>query len=80
MSFVTFYSIEYEILMGSDVNRDGMFLEVSMPNTNPLRQIAEVFYSDASQSFSLSYCEENTPIELVEYLINEAKKSLPPKE
>jgi len=63
--------------MGSDVQRDGMYLELSIPNSNPLRQIAEVFYSDQTHDFVVSCFEENVPIKLIELLIENAKKRLP---
>ena len=67
----------YEIMMGSDIQRDGMYLELSIPNTNPLRQIAEVFYSDQTHDFVVSCFEENVPMELIELLIENAKNRLP---
>ena len=68
---------KYEIVMCSDVQRDGMYLEVSIPGTNPLQQIAEVFYSDQTHDFTVSCFHENLPLELVELLISEAKMRLP---
>ncbi len=34
--------IKYELTRGSDIIRDGMFLELSEAGTSPLKQIAEI--------------------------------------
>lgn len=65
--------------MGSDVVRDGMFLEADVAGAVPRRTVAEVFYSDASHKFTLSCFEEAVPIELVEHLILEGKRRLTPR-
>lgn len=70
--------INLELIRGSDVLRDGMYLELSISGTSPLRQVAEVFYSDVTHEFFLTCYEENIPLEAVEKLISEAKASLPP--
>jgi hypothetical protein len=69
--------IEYELTRGSNIHRDGMYLELSEAGTSPLRQIAEVFYSDVTHKFFLTCYEENVPLVVIEKLILEAKKSLP---
>ncbi|ELT0526142.1 TPA: hypothetical protein ACOVFI_001651 [Citrobacter braakii] len=70
--------IKFELRRGSDVIRDGMYLELSISGTSPLRQVAEVFYSDITHEFFLTCYEENIPLEAVENLISVAKTSLPP--
>ncbi len=70
--------IKFELIRGSDVLRDGMYLELSVSETSPLRQVAEVFYSDVTHEFFLTCYEENIPLEAVEKLISEARISLPP--
>lgn len=70
--------IKYHLSRGSDVIRDGMFLELSEAGTAPLKQIAEVFYSDVTHEFSFSCYEGGIPLEEIEKLIHEAKKLLPP--
>ncbi len=45
---------KYELTRGSDILRDGMFLELSEAGTSPLRQIADVFYSDVTHKFFLT--------------------------
>lgn len=70
--------IKLELIRGSDLLRDGMYLELSISGTSPLRQVAEVFYSDITHEFFLTCYEDNIPLEAVEMLISEAKTSLPP--
>ncbi|MEI7188394.1 hypothetical protein [Dickeya dianthicola] len=70
--------IKYELTRGSDIIRDGMFLELSEAGTSPLRQIAEIFYSDVTHEFFLTCYEENIPLDAIEELLSEAKKLLPP--
>ncbi|MCU6391085.1 MULTISPECIES: hypothetical protein [Enterobacter] len=70
--------IKFELRRGSDVIRDGMYLELSISGTSPLRQVAEVFYSDITHEFFLTCYEEKIPLEAVEKLISVAKTSLPP--
>lgn len=72
--------IKYELRRGSDVLRDGMYLELSIGETSPLQQVAEVFYSDITHEFFLTCYEENIPLAQIEKLISAAKKSLPPLE
>lgn len=71
---------EYELSRGSDIVRDGMFLELTVANTNPILQLAEVFYSDVTHQFTLTCFEPNIPLEVIETLIAQAKKLLPPIE
>lgn len=71
---------EYELSRGSDIVRDGMFLELTVANTNPILQLAEVFYSDVTHQFTLTCFEPNIPLEVIETLIEQAKKLLPPIE
>ncbi|HFD6680562.1 TPA: hypothetical protein ACS705_000588 [Providencia alcalifaciens] len=77
---MSFNGIEYEFGRGSDIVRDGMYLELTMANTDPVLQIAEVFYSDVTHQFTLTCFEPNIPLEIIETLIEQAKKLLPPIE
>ncbi|MEZ2894440.1 hypothetical protein [Providencia rettgeri] len=72
--------IEYEFVRGSDIVRDGMYLEVRMMYTDTLLQLAEVFYSDVTHQFTLTCYEPNIPLTVIETLIEQAKKLLPPIE
>ncbi|QBH97706.1 hypothetical protein EKN56_15615 [Limnobaculum zhutongyuii] len=71
-------NIEYQFIRGSDVQRDGMYLEVNIANSNPLIQVAEVFYSDITSEFTFNCWESNVPLEIIETLIRQSKLLLPP--
>jgi hypothetical protein len=68
----------FELTMGSDVHRDGMFLELSdgVIENAPL---AEVFYADPDGQMTLAtFDNASIPLEVVEWLISEARRRLPP--
>jgi hypothetical protein len=67
----------YSTVMGSDVHRDGMYLELIDQETGD--EVAEVFYSDQSHRMTVSVFRPDLPIEAVEALIEEAKRRLPPE-
>jgi hypothetical protein len=70
--------ITYTFTMGSDVDRDGMYLEAAITGS-PSEVVAEVFYSDASGQFAVSCFKESIPIEVLEHLMTEARRRLPPQ-
>lgn len=72
---MTHNDIEYELSRGSDIVRDGMYLELTMANTDPVLQLAEVFYSDVTHQFTLTCFEPNIPLEVIETLIEKVKNS-----
>jgi hypothetical protein len=65
----------YQAVIGSDLNRDGMFLEVT-DAANEL--VAVLFYSDHDGSMTLTAHRSGVPLPLVEWMIGEGKKRLPP--
>jgi hypothetical protein len=67
----------YAMLLGSDLRRDGMFLELRRVLPEPGRTVAEVFYSDETRDFSFSAFHAEIPVEAIERLILEAKARLP---
>jgi len=67
----------FELTMGSDVHRDGMFLELSdgVIEHTPL---AEIFCADANGQMTLAtFDNRSIPLEVVEWLISEARRRLP---
>ena len=66
----------YYCLLGSDVIRDGMYLELSESSGE---EILEIFYSDQTGFMTLTALKENIPVEAVEWLIEQAKTKLLPK-
>ncbi len=63
-------------LLGSDVERDGMYIEVTSQEDN--NAVLEVFYSDVTHRMEISLFREKFPVELVEWAILQAKTRLPP--
>jgi hypothetical protein len=66
----------FRTVRASDVNRDGMYLELIEHRTGDA--VAEVFYSDSSNLMTISLFKPNLPLNVVESLINKAKQDLPP--
>lgn len=69
----------YTTLMASDVQRDGMGLELRSTVQGQARTVAEVFYSDAEHTLTLNTFDCDVPLEIIEELIAEARRRLPPK-
>ena len=67
----------YQLVRGSDVVRDGMYLERNDGRTES-KALAEVFYSDVDESMTISTFGNTLPVSVIERLIVEAKISLPP--
>jgi hypothetical protein len=66
----------YEVIMGSDVIRDGMFLELrDLLADEPA---AEVFFSDMDGSFAITRFRADVPPEIEAWLQDEARRRLPP--
>jgi hypothetical protein len=63
--------------MGSDNQRDGMYLMLFHAGDPYEAAIAEVFYSDVDGAMSFSAFEPDLPLDVVEWLIDEAHKRLP---
>lgn len=62
--------------MGSDVQRDGMFLELVEVSSGDV--VGEVFYSDRSGEFTISLNREDLPLEAIEELAAAARERLLP--
>jgi hypothetical protein len=67
----------YRAQRGSDVKRDGMFLELIDERTG--EEIAEVFHSDANGEMTVSCYRQGLPLDLLEQLIAMAKADFPPQ-
>ena len=68
----------YHTTMGSDLDRDGMFLELVVDDRSEA-PVLEVFYSDVTGTFTVNTLEPaSVPLELVEQLVREAHERLPP--
>lgn len=65
----------YKSVRGSDVDRDGMYLEVSTPDD---QLVLEIFYSDRTGKMSVTLYQEAVPVEAIEAFIPYAKWALTP--
>jgi hypothetical protein len=83
MSWIDKYAFEIEgrrylYKLGSDLNRNGMYLELSEVEGEGLNRMMEIFYSDDDGRMTLSACHEAVPLPVAEHLISRAKELLPP--
>ncbi len=67
---------EYGFVVGNDVERDGMHLEVIDANGAVM---AEVFYPDVTGDTIVTLDRPSLPLEAVERLLSVAKLRLPPR-
>ena len=68
----------YHTTRGSDVERDGMFLELVVDGRSEA-PVVEAFYSDATGAFDISMLERaSIPLDIVRAFIDEADRLLPP--
>lgn len=71
---VTFSGENFEILLGSDVIDDGMYLEAQDKEHNVL---LFAFFNDIDGEFTFSAYREDLPFELVEFFVAKARETLP---
>jgi len=70
----------YTTLMASDLQRDGVGLELqSTVQGQEARTVAEIFYADAEHTWTLNTFSCDVPLDIIEDLIAEARRRLPPK-
>lgn len=69
---------EYALRVGSDIIRDGMYIEVS-DKPDGFKEILEIFYSDVSHRMSVTLYKPDVPLEVVEWAISIARERLPVK-
>ena len=67
---------EYRYIVGSDVDRDGMYVEVS-DQPNGANAVLEIFFSDVSYDMVVTLFRPNVPLEVVEWAISVARERLP---
>jgi hypothetical protein len=68
--------LNYHAVIGSDVQRDGMFLEISDSQNIA---VAEVFYSDVDHRMTFTAWKQDLPVEVVEWAVGYARLHLPPR-
>jgi len=70
---------KFNILIGSDIQRDGMYCELSEIVDDKKIDLGEIFFSDTSLSYSASFSDTVIPLDILEWLIETSKKRLPTK-
>ncbi|TIW16618.1 MAG: hypothetical protein E5V65_16605 [Mesorhizobium sp.] len=65
----------YKATIGSDVQRDGMYLELADQHE---RKVGEIFFSDVDGKMTVTLSQPEVPLEVVEWMIARAKVRLPP--
>ncbi len=68
----------YPCTIGSDVIRDGMYLEVGVQADGTV-PIFEIFYSDVTHDMTVSLFEHDVPLAILEAAIAMAREKLPPE-
>ena len=74
---VAFNREEYRLIRGSDVIRDGMYLELARAD-EPGAPLAEYFYSDSDGQLTLTVYAGQLPQELLIWFRHEALQLLTP--
>jgi hypothetical protein len=69
---------EFSFVVGSDVQRDGMYLEVAERKDGAEVVVAEVFYSDIDHRMTFTSFLSDLPFEVIEYLGESARRRLTP--
>ena len=72
MSTVEIEGRVFTQIVGSDLERDGMYIELAEGGV----VVAEIFYSDVTHMMSLTTFTADVPLEEIEHLIAEAKVRL----
>ena len=65
----------YAATIGSDVQRDGMYLELADQDGHV---VGEIFFSDVDGKMAITLYQPGVPVEVVEWMISIAKVRLPP--
>jgi hypothetical protein len=65
----------YSVTVGSDIQRDGMYLEVE---DDAKAVLAEVFFHDRDRTMTFTSYQSDLPLPLVKWMIDHAKERLVP--
>lgn len=69
----------YEVLRGSDVQNDGMYLEMNDVSGSTPDTVLFAFRSDRDGRFTFSAFRQDLPLEAVEWFIGRARALLAPE-
>jgi hypothetical protein len=69
----------FETTMGSDVTRDGMYLELKRVEEQKSQElVAEALWHDDTGSFTIDVFAHRLPFSVLEHFVAEARRRLPP--
>ncbi|MEJ6781933.1 hypothetical protein [Aminobacter sp. Piv2-1] len=68
----------FGFVVGSDVQRDGMYYEATEIVGGKSTFVAEVFYSDQSHSMTFTAVVPDIPIEIIDHMLEQARIRLVP--
>jgi hypothetical protein len=78
MSISSQPAVSYTTIFGSDLVRDGFFAELYSCSDGVEVIIAEAFWSDANQEFTMTFREGSVPLSVLEGFVADARSRLPP--
>ncbi|WP_046120504.1 hypothetical protein [Ensifer aridi] len=76
---IEFGGRHFVLIHGSDVQRDGMYIEISEQIDGGTHVVLEVFYRDEDGRMTFSAFSEDLPLELVEFAAQTARERLTPR-
>ena len=79
MSSMTYEGRTYRLILGSDVQADGMYLELSDESSGESEAVADWFYSDVDGSMAFTEYRAGIPAPVLAWLEMEARRRLPPE-
>jgi hypothetical protein len=71
-------NFEYRTTVGSDVDRDGFFAELTRTSNGQIELVAEAFFNDSISEFTFTAFVKEIPFDVIEKFVEEAKRRLPP--
>ena len=70
---------QYKIVFGSDIDRDGVFLELSREEAGASRPVIEIFRSDADGRITVTSEPEPIPLDWFTQILDQVKTDLLPR-
>ena len=73
-----FDNCEYRTTVGSDVDRDGFYAELTRVSNGQDELLAEAFFNDGTSEFVFTAFAKEIPFDVVERFVGEARRRVPP--
>jgi len=68
----------YETTVGSDVDRDGFYSELTRKVDGKIELVAEAFYNDTTSDFTFTAFVKEIPFDVVETFVETSRRRVPP--